>query len=90
MSTIACSRVAIVVGALPTTRRALSPRPMPRSMRPPESSSSTASSEAVTLGSRVAGLVTHVPRRIVVVAWAMSVSSGYGSRQSTWESNIQP
>ena len=34
MSSIASSRVFIVVGGLPSTRRALSPRPMPRSIRP--------------------------------------------------------
>ena len=34
---------------------------MPRSMRPPLISSRTASDDAVTLGSRVAGLVTQVP-----------------------------
>ena len=63
---------------------------MPRSMRPPDSSLSTASADAVTVGSRVAGLVTQVPRRRVVVAWAISVSSGYGSRHRTWLSNSQP
>ncbi len=31
---------------------------------------------AVTLGSRVAGFVTHVPRRIVLVLAAIRVSSG--------------
>ena len=63
---------------------------MPRSIRPPDSSLSTASREAVTEGSRVAGLVTHVPRRIRLVDWAMRVRSGYGSRQRTCESNSQP
>ena len=90
MTTIASSRVAIVVGGLPSTRRAESPRPMPRSIRPPETSSRTASADAVTDGSRVAGFVTHVPRRSRVVAWAISVSRTYGSRHSTCESNSQP
>ena len=63
---------------------------MPRSIRPPDSSLSSASSEAVTDGSRVAGLVTQVPSRRRVVAWAISVSSGYGSRHRTCESNSQP
>ena len=90
MTTIASSSVAIVVGGLPRTRRAESPRPMPRSMRPPLISSRTASAEAVTLGSRVAGFVTHVPRRIDIVASAMSVSRGYGSRHRTCESKSQP
>ena len=56
MTRIASSSVAIVVGGLPSTRRAESPRPIPRSIRPPLSSSSVASDEAVTLGSRVAGV----------------------------------
>ena len=68
--------VAIVVGGLPSTRRAESPRPMPRSIRPPDSSSSVASADAVTDGSRVPGLVTQVPRRSRVVASAISVSRG--------------
>ena len=63
---------------------------MPRSIRPPDSSSRTASEEAVTDGSRVAGFVTHVPRRIRSVAWAMSVRRTYGSRHRTCESKIQP
>ena len=75
MTPIASSSVFMLVGGLPSTRRALSPRPMPRSMRPSLSSLSTARVEAVTLGSRVAGLVTQVPSRIRSVAWAMSVSS---------------
>ena len=82
--------VAIVVGGLPSTRRAESPRPMPRSIRPPESSSSVASDDAVTDGSRVAGFVTHVPEPEAGVASAISVSRGYGSRHSTWLSNSQP
>jgi hypothetical protein len=86
----ASSRMAIVVGALPSTRMAESPRPIPRSKRPPESSWRTARLDAVTDGSRVAGFVTQVPRRIVVVACAITVRSGYGSRQRTWESKSQP
>ena len=76
MSVTACSSVFIVVGVLPSTRTALSPRPMPRSMRPPEISSSVARALAVTLGSRVAGFVTHVPRRMCVVLMAISVRRG--------------
>ena len=38
----------------------------------------SASADAVTLGSRVAGFVTQVPRRIVGRGPAISVSSGYG------------
>ena len=56
---------------------------MPRSIRPSLTSSSTASDDAVTDGSRVPGFVTQVPIRNPDVAPAMSVSSGYGSRHST-------
>ena len=76
MTCTACSRSFIEVGGLPSTRRAESPRPIPRSIRPLDTSSRTASEEAVTDGSRVAGFVTHVPSRIRVVACAMSMSSG--------------
>ena len=44
----------------------------------------------MTVGSRVPGLVTQVPRRIRSVTPAIRVSSGYGSRHSTWLSNSQP
>src|SRR5439155_16301213 len=90
MTTIASSSVAMLVGGLPSTRRALSPRPIPRSMRPPEISSRTARVEAVTLGSRVAGLVTQVPSRIRSVACARSARRTYGSRHRTWLSKSQP
>ena len=63
MTTMASSSVVIVVGGLPSTRRAESPRPIPRSMRPPDSSSRSARLDAVTDGSRVAGFVTQVPSR---------------------------
>ena len=90
MTRIASSVLAIVIGGLPRTRRAESPRPMPRSIRPPEISSSVASTDAVTVGSRVPGFVTQVPSRIRSVTPAISVRSGYGSRHRTWESNSQP
>ena len=63
MTLIASSVLASVIGGLPSTRRAESPRPMPRSIRPPLISLSVASAEAVTHGSRVPGFVTHVPSR---------------------------
>ena len=90
MTVIASSSVAIVVGGLPRTRRAESPRPIPRSIRPPLTSSSAASADAVTDGSRVAGFVTQVPRRSRSLAWAISVRRTYGSRHRTCESNSQP
>src|SRR5688572_28051774 len=63
---------------------------MPRSMRPPVISFMVASRLAVTVMSRVAGFVTHVPRRSRSVPAPISVSSGYGSRHRTCESKIQP
>ncbi len=63
---------------------------MPRSIRPPVISFIVAREEAVTVTSRVAGFVTQVPRRMRVVASPISVRIGYGSRQMTCESNIQP
>src|SRR5882724_2157433 len=88
--TTARSNSAGVTGFLPNTRRELSPRPMPSSMRPPEIRLRVANRLAVTVRSRTAGLVTHGPSRILRVAFAIRVSSGYGSFQSTWESKIQP
>src|SRR2546428_9519226 len=90
MTFVASSTTASVVGGFPRTRRAESPRPIPRSMRPPESSCRTASVLAVTDGSRVAGFVTHVPRRSREVFCAMSARSTSGSFQGTWLSKTQP
>src|SRR3989442_919065 len=90
MTFVASSRTASVVGGFPRTRRAESPRPIPRSILPPESSCRTASVLAVTEGSRVAGFVTHVPRRSREVFCAIRASSTYGSFQSTWLSKTQP
>jgi len=86
---IASSVFASVIGGLPRTRRAESPRPIPRSIRPPLISLSVAMSEAVTLGSRVPGFVTQVPSRSRDVCSAIRVSSGYGSRHRTCESKSQ-
>ena len=63
---------------------------MPSSIRPPEIRFRVANKLAVTVKSRVAGLVTQVPRRMRLVFAAISVSSGYGSFHSTCESKIQP
>src|SRR5437762_8008857 len=90
MAWVAVSRSSSVVGFFPRTRRAESPRPMPRSIRPRERICSTASVLAVTDGSRVAGFVTHVPSRNVVLFWAMRVRRTYGSFQRTWLSKTQP
>ena len=61
----------LVVASLPVMRRtwaafsepkpAESPVPMPSTARPPESSSTVAMAEAVTMGWRVMGLVTRGP-----------------------------
>ncbi len=59
---------------------------MPMTMRPSEMSCSVAWALAVTAGSRVTGLVTHIPIRIREVCDASSVISGYGSCQRIGES----
>jgi hypothetical protein len=61
---------------LPITRRALSPRPIPITIRPPEISFNVARALAVTVMSRVAGFVTQGPIRIRSVFAAISVNTG--------------
>lgn len=51
------------------TRTAESPRPMPQTVRLPYISLSVACSEAITVQSRVAGLVTIGP---TVIRWVFS------------------
>ena len=63
---------------------------MPITIRPSEMSCSVAWAEAVTAGSRVTGLVTHMPICIRVVLAASSVISGYGSCHRIGESYVQP
>jgi hypothetical protein len=65
---IASSSWASVVGLRPSTRCAESPRPIPQMVRLPNMSLSVANTEAVTVGSRVAGLVTRGPTVIRSVA----------------------
>ncbi len=89
-SATAASNCDQLTGFFPMTRRELSPRPMPSSIRPPEIRLSVANKLAVTVKSRVAGFVTHVPSRMRCVLVAISVSRGYGSFHKTWESKIQP
>jgi hypothetical protein len=61
MTWIDSRRVASVVGAPFVTRTAESPRPMPMIVRLPYISLRVANTEAVTVQSRVAGLVTIGP-----------------------------
>jgi hypothetical protein len=68
MMCIASSVCASVVGGRPSTRREESPRPMPQTVRLPNMSLSVANSEPVTVGSRVAGLVTNGPTMMRSVA----------------------
>ncbi len=65
-----------MTGGLPITRRALSPRPIPMTIRPPEISFSVAIALAVTVMSRVAGFVTQGPIRTRSVFVAISVKTG--------------
>jgi hypothetical protein len=85
-----CSRRSEVTGFFPSTRRELSPRPIPSCIRPPEIRLRVANRLEVTVMSRTAGLVTQVPSRMFFVFAAIKVSSGYGSSQSMWESKIHP
>ena len=61
MTWIASRSVSIVVGLPLVTRTAESPRPMPHTVRLPYISLSVANRLAVTVQSRVAGLVTIGP-----------------------------
>ena len=70
------SNSAIFTGCSPITRRAESPRPMPITIRPPESTCIVAYALASTVGSRVPGFVTKWPSFIVEVRSAASVRSG--------------
>ena len=63
---------ASVVGLPLVTRTAESPRPMPKTVRLPYISLSVAKTDAVTVQSRVAGLVTNGPtftRRVSARIW---------------------
>ncbi len=64
---MADSSRANVVGGRPCTRIAESPRPMPQIVRPSNMSFSVACREAMTVQSRVPGLVTIGPTIIVEV-----------------------
>ena len=68
MTWVASRSVAIVVGLPLVTRTAESPRPMPQTVRLPYISLSVAKTLAVTVQSRVAGLVTIGPTITLRVA----------------------
>src|SRR5690348_5867670 len=63
---------------------------MPSSIRPPEIRLSVANKLAVTVRSRAAGFVTHVPKRMRLVFAATRANRGYGSFHKTCESKTQP
>ena len=72
MTWIASRSSASVVGAPLVTRTAESPRPMPQIVRLPYISLRVAKTDAVTVQSRVAGLVTIGPtmmRRVSARIW---------------------
>ena len=73
MTPIASASVARLHGRRPMTRMAESPRPMPHTVRSPNVSLSVANSEAITVQSRVPGLVTIGPttmRSVAASIWA--------------------
>ena len=70
------------------TRIAESPRPIPHTVRSPYMSLSVANSEAMTVQSRVPGLVTIGPMVIVSVAASMAPWITNGSCHRTWLSNV--
>src|SRR5919107_1589579 len=80
--------VASVVGLPFVTRTAESPRPIPQTVRLPNISLSVANVDAVTVQSRVAGLVTIGPTVSVLVAARIWLWMTYGSCQSRCESNV--
>ncbi len=89
MTPIDSRRVASVTGLPLITRTAESPRPMPQTVRLPNMSLSVANSDAVTVQSRVAGLVTIGPTLTRWVADRIWLNTTYGSCQSRCESNVQ-
>ena len=68
MTCVASRRSFSVVGFPLSTRTAESPRPIPHTVRLPYISLSVANTEAVTVQSRVAGLVTIGPTMTRCVA----------------------
>ena len=75
-------------GLFPMTLMAESPRPIPHTVRSPYMSLRVAKTEAVTVQSRVPGLVTMGPTTIVSVTASIWLWMTYGSCQSTWLSKV--
>ena len=88
MTPMASSRVARLHGERPITRMAESPRPIPQTVRSPYMSLRVANTDAVTVQSRVPGLVTIVPTVMWSVVASIWLWMTYGSCQSTWLSNV--
>ena len=79
------------MGLRPRWNRAVSPRPMPRTKRPPVASWTVAAVVASAAGWRVWALVTPVANRTVLVAPAHSATATNGSPTRFCESvNVIP
>ena len=76
-------------GFLPITRTALSPRPTPMSKRPSDCFAREPNIDAATDQSRVLGLVTQGPKRILVVCSINMAMAMKLSRHRMWLSYIQ-
>ncbi|CAB4819134.1 unannotated protein [freshwater metagenome] len=81
--------VAKLVGAPLVTRTAESPRPIPHTVRLPYISFNVAYVLAVTVQSRVAGLVTIGPTLMLRVSARIWLKITYGSCHKMWLSNVQ-
>ena len=82
--------IASVVGFSLMYRKAESPRPIPQMVRPSYISLSVAKSEAITVQSRVPGLVTIGPTIMRSVSASIWLKMTNGSCHRTCESNAQP
>jgi hypothetical protein len=80
------SNSATLTGWRPTTRRDESPRPIPITMRPFETSCMVAYQLAVIVGSRIPGFVTKWPSFIRAVCAAASGRVAYDSCHRMCES----
>src|SRR3954465_13505177 len=88
MTAMDSRRVARVVGLPLVTRTAESPRPIPHTVRLPYISLRVAKVDAVTVQSRVAGLVRHGPTVTGRAAARAGLGMTYGSCQTMCESKV--